>query len=154
MQHTYLNIVRSDHNLGKFIYSINIFDMSHDAFISFFVVTFQKTAFCKDSIWMFEAVGNLTTVWFTKIDKNINSWWWWWWWIVFVVWLTDEMRLALFPARTIVRDSHHRESPTRRAGFKLAQNLSSGLVEWSCAVVITTTPRRLYQTIDRKLLKY
>ena len=67
---------------------------------------------------------------------------WWWWWIVFVVWLTDERCLALFPAGTIVRDPHHRESPTRRAGFEPAQNLSSGLVEWSCAVVITTTPRR------------
>ena len=29
-------------------------------------------------------------------------------------WLTDEMPLALFPAGTIVRDPHHRESPTRR----------------------------------------
>ena len=65
----------------------------------------------------------------------------WWWWIVFVVWLTDERRLTLFPAGTIVRDPHHRESPTRRAGFEPAQNLSSGLVEWSCAVVITNTPR-------------
>ena len=27
--------------------------------------------------------------------------------------LTDERHLALFPARTIVRDPHHRESPTR-----------------------------------------
>ena len=34
--------------------------------------------------------------------------------IVFVVWLTDERRLALFPAGTIIRDPHHRESPTRR----------------------------------------
>ena len=32
----------------------------------------------------------------------------------FVVWLTNERRLALFPAGTIVRDLHHRESPTRR----------------------------------------
>ena len=32
----------------------------------------------------------------------------------FVVWLTDERRLAFFPAGTIVRDPHHRESPTRR----------------------------------------
>ena len=32
----------------------------------------------------------------------------------FVVWLTDERRLALFPIGTIVRDPHHRESPTRR----------------------------------------
>ena len=31
---------------------------------------------------------------------------------------------------------------THRAGFEPAQNLSSDLGEWSCAVVITTTPRR------------
>ena len=36
----------------------------------------------------------------------------WWWWIVFVVWLTDKRHLTLFPARTIARDPHHRESPT------------------------------------------
>ena len=34
--------------------------------------------------------------------------------IIFVVWLTDERRLAFFPAGTIVRDPHHREFPTRR----------------------------------------
>ena len=69
--------------------------------------------------------------------------WWWWWWIVFVVWLT-ERRLALFPAGTIIRDLHHHESPTRRE-----QDLNvcrtwdhSGFVEWSCRVIITTTPRR------------
>ena len=28
----------------------------------------------------------------------------------FSVWLTDERRLALFPAETIVRDPHHRSS--------------------------------------------
>ena len=44
------------------------------------------------------------------------------------------------------RDHCQRSSPswisdTPRAGFEPAQNLSSGLVEWSCAVVITTTPR-------------
>ena len=33
-------------------------------------------------------------------------------------------------------------SDTPRAGFEPAQSLSSGLVEWSCAVVITITPRR------------
>ena len=32
------------------------------------------------------------------------------WRIVFVVWLTDERCLSLFPAGTIVRDTHHRES--------------------------------------------
>ena len=35
-----------------------------------------------------------------------------------------------------------RISDTPRAGFEPAQNLSSGLVERSCAAVITTTPRR------------
>ena len=33
--------------------------------------------------------------------------------LFFVVWLTDERRLALFPAGTIVRDSHYREYLTR-----------------------------------------
>ena len=32
----------------------------------------------------------------------------------FVVCLTNKKRLAFFPARTIVRDSHHRRSLTRR----------------------------------------
>ena len=47
---------------------------------------------------------------------------------------------ALLPAGTIVRDSHHRKSPTPWTGFEPAQNLSSDFVEWSCAAVITTTP--------------
>ena len=43
------------------------------------------------------------------------------------------------------RDHCQRSSPsqisdTPRAGIEPAQNLSSNLVEWSCAVVITTTP--------------
>ena len=40
------------------------------------------------------------------------------------------------------RSSPSRISDTPRAGFEPAQNLSSRFVEWSCAVVITTTPRR------------
>ena len=40
------------------------------------------------------------------------------------------------------RYSPSRISDTTRAGFEPAQNLSSGLAEWSCAVVITTAPRR------------
>ena len=32
--------------------------------------------------------------------------------IIFAVWLTNKRHLALLPARTIVRDSHHRESLT------------------------------------------
>ena len=41
----------------------------------------------------------------------------------FVVWLTNEQRLVLFPAGTIIRDPHHRESPTRREqGLNLLRN--------------------------------
>ena len=45
------------------------------------------------------------------------------------------------------RDHCQRFSPSRnsnspQAGFEPAQNLNSGFVEWSCALVITTTPRR------------
>ena len=40
------------------------------------------------------------------------------------------------------RSSPSRISDAPRAGFEPAQNLSWGLVEWSCAVVRTTTPRR------------
>ena len=63
--------------------------------------------------------------------------------IFFVVWLTNKRHLALFSARTIVRDPHHHKSPTRREqDLNNAQNRSLGFVEWSCAVVITTTSRR------------
>ena len=56
---------------------------------------------------------------FTKIiEKNIRSIFvekcWWWWWIVFVVWLTDKRRFALFPPGTIVRDPNNRRYPTCR----------------------------------------
>ena len=73
-----------------------------------------------------------------------DFWMWWWWWIVFVVWLADEMCLAFFSAGSIVRDPHHRErytGDTLQAGFEPAQNLISGLVQWSCAEVVTTTPQ-------------
>ena len=47
------------------------------------------------------------------------------------------------------RDHCQRSSPSRisdmpQAGFEPVQNLSSGFVEWSCSVVITTTPWRLH----------
>ena len=72
----------------------------------------------------------------TKTSRFSVHWWWWrWWWIVFVVYLISS------------RDHCQRSSPSRisdtpRAEFEFAQNLSSVLVEWSCAVVTTTTPRR------------
>ena len=38
------------------------------------------------------------------------------------------------------RSSLWRISDTQGAGFEPSENMSSGLAEWSCAVVITTTP--------------
>ena len=49
------------------------------------------------------------------------------------------------------RSSLSRISDTPQAGFEPAQNLSSGFVEWSCAVVITTTPRR-HSLLSKALL--
>ena len=40
------------------------------------------------------------------------------------------------------RSSLSRMSDMTQAEFEPAQNLSSGLVKWSCAVALTTTPRR------------
>ena len=73
---------------------------------------------------------------------NQWRWWWWWWWIVYVVWLTDERRSLISSRDHCQRSSPSRISDTPRAGFEPAQNLSSGFDEWSCAIVITTTPRR------------
>ena len=51
------------------------------------------------------------------------------------------------------RDHCQRSSPsqifdTPRAGFEPAQNLSSGLIEWSCAVVINTISRYMWLVSD------
>ena len=55
--------------------------------------------------------------------------------MVFVVWLTDEKRLALFPSGTIARDPHYRESPTcRQQDLNLrrtwVQDLLNEVVQW------------------------
>ena len=62
----------------------------------------------------------------------------------------DELFCAMVDWRkafsVISKRDHCQRSPpspisgTPREGLEAAQNLSSGLVEWSCAVVITTTP--------------
>ena len=68
---------------------------------------------------------------------------WWWRWIIFVVWLTDERRFSLISSREYCqRSSPSRISDTARRGFEPPQNLSSDFIEWSCEVMITTTPRR------------
>ena len=48
------------------------------------------------------------------------------------------------------RFSPSRISDTSRAGFEPAQTMSLGLVEWSCAVVIITTPRRHLGTLEQQ----
>ena len=61
----------------------------------------------------------------------------------FVVWLNDEMHLVLFLARSIARDPHHCKSLTRYEPDLSLKNFSSGLVERSYAVAITTKPQQL-----------
>ena len=79
--------------------------------------------------------------------------------ICFVVRLTEERRLALFPARTIVRDPHHRESATcREQGLNLrrtrVQALLSEVVQQrylhhgDIYTEIFTTPRRNTTLLD------
>ena len=46
------------------------------------------------------------------------------------------------------RSSPSRISDTPRAGFEPAQNLSSSFLEWSCTIVITTTPWRNIATFN------
>ena len=87
--HTFINIFR-------------FFNFSTTQMIAFFT---------SQMIVSFHVVTNFQR---KEIDDTLEGIWWWWWWFVFVVWLNDERRLALFSAGTIVRDHHHRESPTPR----------------------------------------
>ena len=48
--------------------------------------------------------------------------------------------------------SPSRISTTVQAGFEPAVNLSSGFVEWSCAVVLTSTPRRYLHIKRAKIM--
>ena len=48
-----------------------------------------------------------------------------------MVWLTDERRVALFSAGTIVRDLHHRESLTHYKQDKFYAFLTHGLDQFS-----------------------
>ena len=65
--------------------------------------------------------------------------------IVFVVGLTNKRHSRLISSQ----DHFQRSSPSRisdrlQSGIEPAQNLSSGFVEWSYAVAITTTPQSHY----------
>ena len=83
-----------------------------------------------------------------KVWPRAAPWWWWWWWrrwwIVFG--MVDQRKTFRFISRWdhCQRSSASPISDTPRAGFEPAQNLSSSFVEWSCAVVITTTPQHSF----------
>ena len=64
--------------------------------------------------------------------------------------MVDQLEaLSLISSRgPCQRSSPLRISETPQAGFEPAQNLSSGFIEWSCAVVITTTPRHYGATLN------
>ena len=119
-------------------------------FISYrqFLIILHTLYFCAGKIrtytlYFFYLFGHLPT---NKVLYHAVFWWWWWWWwwwwIVFVV-VDRRKAFSLISSQDhCQRSSSLRISDTLQAGFKPAQNLSSGLVEWSCAVVITTTTRR------------
>ena len=62
-----------------------------------------------------------------------------WWWIVFYC-MVDRWKMfsLISNCNHCQRSSSSRISDTPLVEFKPAQNMSSSLVEWSCAVVITT----------------
>ena len=58
-------------------------------------------------------------------------------------WVTKDVTFIIISSRDhCQRSTSSRMSDTPQSGIEVAQNLSSGLNEWSCVLVITTTPRR------------
>ena len=49
-----------------------------------------------------------------------------------MIWLTTERVLALFPAGTIVRDPHHRESPESQISFVELRNKPQFITTREC----------------------
>ena len=89
--------------------------------------------------------------------KRVHSWNWWMTMNYFCGMVDRRKVFSLISSQDhCQRFSPSRISDTPRAGFERAQNLSWGLVEWSCAVLITITVilefSHLY-TIYRPFLK-
>ena len=107
------------------IFSCCTFIMYFGHFSFFHVLGFLFFfAACSTKFRWKKSITELIEINLKHVTRNISwlSWtiFWYslllWWWrsiIVFVIWFTDERRLAFFP-ETIVRDPHHRESSTRR----------------------------------------
>ena len=70
-------------------------------------------------------------------------WWWWWWWTIFVVWLTEERRLALFqlgPFSENLTIANLRHAASR---IWTCEATEFRLIWWNFAVVISTTRQGL-----------
>lgn len=68
----------------------------------------------------------------------------WSWLIVFAEFLTDEMHLGLFPAWSVIKDSHQHKSPNLRLATCRIWNCIEPEFKqskWICAVLTTTKPR-------------
>ena len=76
----------------------------------------------------------------------------------FVLWLTNERHLALFPAGTIVRDPHHRESLSSRYALSRVWTCAEPefRVSWmklcSSDNHYTTTPQKFYSVNYRIII--
>ena len=73
--------------------------------------------------------------------------------------MVDRQKAFSLNSILLISDHSQRTSPspisnTPRAEFEPAQNLNSGLVEWICSVVITTTPRRHKMSCDIMYVLY
>ena len=74
-------------------------------------------------------------------------------WTVLMIWLTNKRRLALFPAGTIARDSHHRKYLTRReldlnlSGTWLSALMNEVVQQWSLL-------HHVYATVTEVRMRY
>ena len=88
-------------------------------------------------------ISFLTVIKVTYIKSNFAKCWWWWWYDELFWWIDQRKAFNVISGRDhCQRSSPSPISDTPRAGSEPAWNLSSGLVEWRWAVVITTRRRR------------
>ena len=75
-----------------------------------------------------------------ELHKQIMNWI-----VFFFCGMVDQWKAfsLIFSRDHCQRSSPSQISDTLQVGFEPAQNLSSGFVEWRCAVVITTTPLQI-----------
>ena len=129
-------------------YFYNLYRHSSKIFWIIFVIFIKNSSnnYCHNIFYFFsfflELICRLNRVRFLYIFHNHVIFWWWI--DKLFLWYVDPRKaFSLISSRDhCQRSSPSRISNTPRAGFEPVQNLSSGLAESSCAVVITTTPWR------------